>query len=248
MRSRRDVLRDAKVGIIEESGNPKQGLPPQSRRSFITVSLAATGGLLVAMRTDARLADADGGADRAAHLPHSLHPDRSRTIACSSGARSRRWAKARRRRCRCWSPRSSMPTGIMVRIEMPDYGSQVRRPGRRRQRCDSIGLGQPPPDRRDGAGAARRGCGGRLESVRRRMRHHRAHGPSWRQPARGSIRIARRASRDADRSTRRAAQGFIALPADRHARLRHRQPQGRDRSAAVRHRRAAAEHEVRRDR
>lgn len=48
MRSRRDVLRDAKIGIVAQ---PSAGEP--SRRSFITVSLAATGGLLVAMRTEA---------------------------------------------------------------------------------------------------------------------------------------------------------------------------------------------------
>ncbi len=46
-------------------------------------------------------------------------------------------------------------------------------------------------------------------------------------------------------SARRAAQGSVALSVDRHARQRRGQPQGRDRTAAVRHRRAAAEHEVR---
>jgi isoquinoline 1-oxidoreductase subunit beta len=46
MRSRRDVLRDAKIGIIEVQDNGA------TRRSFITVTLAATGGLLVAMRFD----------------------------------------------------------------------------------------------------------------------------------------------------------------------------------------------------
>lgn len=43
MRSRREVLRDAKNGVVEH---------PPSRRSFIAVSLAATGGLVVAMRTE----------------------------------------------------------------------------------------------------------------------------------------------------------------------------------------------------
>ena len=65
MRSRRDVLRDAKIGIIEvpspngpaQSRNSpaKAGRPPAdlaSRRAFITISVAATGGLLVAMRTE----------------------------------------------------------------------------------------------------------------------------------------------------------------------------------------------------
>jgi isoquinoline 1-oxidoreductase beta subunit len=47
MRSRRDVLRDAKIGIVEAIDQPV------SRRSFITVGLAATGGLLVAMRSEA---------------------------------------------------------------------------------------------------------------------------------------------------------------------------------------------------
>lgn len=53
MRSRRDVLRDAKSGIVEDplgSGSGTATTP--SRRSFIAVSLAATGGLVVAMRTE----------------------------------------------------------------------------------------------------------------------------------------------------------------------------------------------------
>lgn len=53
MRSRRDVLRDAKTGIVEDAGTPKGNSPAEAgRRRFITVSLAATGGLLVAMRSN----------------------------------------------------------------------------------------------------------------------------------------------------------------------------------------------------
>jgi isoquinoline 1-oxidoreductase beta subunit len=51
MRSRRDVLSDAKVGVIEEPPR-KHGGKERTRREFITISVAATGGLLVAMRTD----------------------------------------------------------------------------------------------------------------------------------------------------------------------------------------------------
>jgi isoquinoline 1-oxidoreductase beta subunit len=53
MRSRRDVLRDAKIGVIEDPILSRtRSEAPSTRRSFITVSLAATGGLLVAMRTE----------------------------------------------------------------------------------------------------------------------------------------------------------------------------------------------------
>jgi isoquinoline 1-oxidoreductase subunit beta len=57
MRSREDVLRDAKSGIVQDPSldGRTEVLPyDQSwgRRSFITVSLAATGGLMVAIRTE----------------------------------------------------------------------------------------------------------------------------------------------------------------------------------------------------
>lgn len=55
MRSRRDVLRDAKIGVFEDPsplGRTKVLPHDRSRRSFITISLAATGGLLVAMRSE----------------------------------------------------------------------------------------------------------------------------------------------------------------------------------------------------
>ena len=45
-------------------------------------------------------ADADAGANRTARLPHRLHPDRSRRSRADLVARSRRWGKARRPRCR----------------------------------------------------------------------------------------------------------------------------------------------------
>jgi len=49
MRSRRDILAHAKLGIISD---PNISLSPQTRRSFISVGLAVTGGLLVAMRIE----------------------------------------------------------------------------------------------------------------------------------------------------------------------------------------------------
>ena len=52
MRSRQDVLRDAKVGVVEDPRFRGHGGGRRTRREFITVSLGATGGLLVAMRTD----------------------------------------------------------------------------------------------------------------------------------------------------------------------------------------------------
>jgi isoquinoline 1-oxidoreductase beta subunit len=49
MRSRRDVLSDAKIGIVEEPRTRRT--VRRTRRSFISVSAAATGGLLVALRS-----------------------------------------------------------------------------------------------------------------------------------------------------------------------------------------------------
>ena len=52
MRSRREVLKDAKVGIIEDPILPRtRRAKRRTRRAFITVSAAATGGLLVALRS-----------------------------------------------------------------------------------------------------------------------------------------------------------------------------------------------------
>jgi isoquinoline 1-oxidoreductase beta subunit len=50
VRSREDVLRDAKIGMVQDPSIDKAS--PQGRRHFITTSLAATGGLVVAMRID----------------------------------------------------------------------------------------------------------------------------------------------------------------------------------------------------
>ena len=54
MRSRRDVLRDAKIGIVDDPAALDAPQPPAhpTRRTFITVSLAVTGGLLVTMRSE----------------------------------------------------------------------------------------------------------------------------------------------------------------------------------------------------
>jgi len=52
MRSRRDVLRDSKTGAVEVLGCSGAGVLSATRRTFITISLAATGGLLVAMTSD----------------------------------------------------------------------------------------------------------------------------------------------------------------------------------------------------
>jgi isoquinoline 1-oxidoreductase beta subunit len=56
MRSRREVLADAKRGLVDApspSARRRHTALRNTRRSFITVSLAATGGLLVAMRAEA---------------------------------------------------------------------------------------------------------------------------------------------------------------------------------------------------
>lgn len=73
MRTREDVLSDAKIGIVEDPCvTISRGL---NRRSFITVGLAATGGLVVAMRADASGAQA-GVANAAAPFPsHYLQID-----------------------------------------------------------------------------------------------------------------------------------------------------------------------------
>src|SRR6187399_367463 len=52
MRSRRDVLRDNKDGIVQSDVASGFSRTKQTRRTFITVGAAATGGLLVMMRSD----------------------------------------------------------------------------------------------------------------------------------------------------------------------------------------------------
>ncbi|HEX4912817.1 MAG TPA: molybdopterin cofactor-binding domain-containing protein [Vicinamibacterales bacterium] len=60
MRSREDVLHDAKIGVIEDRSLQGHGRGRRTRREFITVGLAATGGLLVAMRADGAIAPQPG--------------------------------------------------------------------------------------------------------------------------------------------------------------------------------------------
>jgi len=52
MRSREDVLRDAKAGVVEDPSFRGHGGGRRTRREFITVTAAATGGLLVVMRSE----------------------------------------------------------------------------------------------------------------------------------------------------------------------------------------------------
>jgi isoquinoline 1-oxidoreductase subunit beta len=54
MRTRRDVLRDNKHGVVQDEGSGREGSGREgsTRRFFISVGVAATGGLLVAMRSD----------------------------------------------------------------------------------------------------------------------------------------------------------------------------------------------------
>jgi len=79
LRSRRGVLQDHKNGIIEETvldeGSTREGSAREgsTRRSFITVSLAATGGLLVAMRMEPLAAQTPAGA--AAFPSHYIRID-----------------------------------------------------------------------------------------------------------------------------------------------------------------------------
>jgi hypothetical protein len=65
----------------------------------------------------------------------------------------------------------------LVRIEFSTTDRKVRRPGRRRQRCDSIRLGQSPPDRRHGTGTADQRRGRAVERARRNLHDHYACGP-----------------------------------------------------------------------
>ena len=71
MRSRHEVLRDAKHGIVEASRTRRSDAHIQSsRRAFIAVSVAATGGLLVALRSEAIASQTQA---QAGPLPFPVH-------------------------------------------------------------------------------------------------------------------------------------------------------------------------------
>ena len=89
MRSRRDVLRDAKTGIVEDRPAPACVDEPHHRRSRSDRGLSRGGRSSPSASQRPVVcsspcapkpwrADADAGADRAARLPDRLHPDRSR--------------------------------------------------------------------------------------------------------------------------------------------------------------------------
>lgn len=85
MRSRRDVLRDAKHGVIEDLPRTRRK-ERRTRRSFITVSVAATGGLLVAMRTELFGAQMQTPAATASSFPShyiQIDPDDRVLIWCA---------------------------------------------------------------------------------------------------------------------------------------------------------------------
>jgi isoquinoline 1-oxidoreductase beta subunit len=71
MRSREDVLHDAKIGIIEDRSLAGRAEGRRTRREFITVGLAATGGLLVAMRAEG--STPQGGQAPDARAPFPIH-------------------------------------------------------------------------------------------------------------------------------------------------------------------------------
>ena len=142
--------------------------------TFITVSLAATGGLLVAMRTEAIGAQMQMPAQTGPlGFPTEyiqIDPD-DRVLIWSAQPEMGEGTK------------TSLPMIVAeeldadwtrVRIDDAPMDPQVRRTGRRRQRCDPLGLGRL---RRVGATARalldRRGRR-RMGRARSRMRHRRA--------------------------------------------------------------------------
>ena len=84
MRSRRDVLRDNKDGIVDLM--PGALGPGASRRTFITVGLAATGGLLVSVSARSAVASQPAAAPKAAGFPTAyiqIDPDDRVLIWCA---------------------------------------------------------------------------------------------------------------------------------------------------------------------
>ena len=256
MRSRRDVLRDNKAGVLaRQAGAPALHA---SRRTFITASLAATGGLIVAMRSEAIAAEmlaprslGEGGTMPAQTGPLGF-PTEYIQIDPDDGVL-------------IWSAQPEMGEGTKTSLPMivaeeldadwtrvriddtpmdPKYGGQgvggsdaIRSDWDRLRR-----VGATARALLIGAAAAEWGVPAAECDTAMHVVRHRA---SNREARFGTL-AARAATLTVP--TRCAAERRIPLSADRHARERHRQSQGRHGPAAVRHRRPHARHEVRGDR
>ena len=171
MRSRRDVLRDAKHGVIEDpcSEDTEKVGGTEDTEEFITVTAAASGGLLVMMNTGRSAAQMQTAAPTGpASFPTDyiqIDPD-DRVLIWSAQPEMGEGTK------------TSLPMLIaeeldadwsLVRVDdaaaHPKYGGT----GRGRQRRDPIGLGSAATHRSNRASLVDCGSCGGMERARHRM-------------------------------------------------------------------------------